>query len=108
MKTKVTARKIKENYSKIIEVGYCDLWYLLQGSEANYYTCGVYGWNADVYTFGNVAIVTGYRPFGNIQPKNVNKYNERAKEIWSKNWKYEDKVKKVNQLLDMFLLENIE
>lgn len=30
-----------------------------------YYTCGVYGWNADVYVLDyNTVIVSGYRPFG--------------------------------------------
>lgn len=34
--------------------------------DAQYYTAGVYGWNANVYVFPaySTAIVAGYRPFG--------------------------------------------
>lgn len=66
MKHKTTEKAIEQNYYKIIKVGYCNLQYLLQYEEPVAYTSGVYGWNADVYDFGNIAIVTGYRPFGNI------------------------------------------
>ena len=36
--------------------------------EPNFYTVGVYGWNADVYVIdAYTVIVTGYRPFGNVE-----------------------------------------
>jgi hypothetical protein len=64
MRTKVSARQIRENYN-CIAVGYCQLQHLLTYASAPYYTDGVYGWNFDVYTFeykgNNVAICTGYR-----------------------------------------------
>ena len=31
------------------------------------YTAGIYGWNADVYSVGDVLIVTGYRPAGRYE-----------------------------------------
>lgn len=67
MKVKVTKKQVQENYKNIIRVGYCDLHYLLRFKEADYYTAGVCGWNADIYQVNfNTCIVTGFRPFGNI------------------------------------------
>lgn len=63
MKKRVTRKFVIENY-KVLKVGYCALQGLLRYYAPRYYTAGVYGWNADVYVFGDVAICTGYRPFG--------------------------------------------
>lgn len=60
--------EVKSNYRNIIRIGAVELYYLLKFTEPVAYTSGVYGWNADVYDFDNVAIVMGYRPFGNISP----------------------------------------
>ena len=68
MKTKVTKREIQQNFSRIIEIGYCDMQFLLRYHNPNWYGCGVYGWNFDVYDLGKgLCIVTGYRPFGNLR-----------------------------------------
>ena len=66
------------------------------------FTSGVYGWNADIYDINNVAIVTGYRPFGNIHVDYdiIREYNNRAKELISDNGiEYEKKKELVNDLL---------
>lgn len=63
MRIKVAKKEIVKNF-KCFSVGYCDLQTLLNVANPQFYTAGVYGWNADIYTFGNIAIVTGYRPFG--------------------------------------------
>ena len=69
MKVRVTKKEILNTYNNVISVGYCDLQWLLKNRDANFCTTGVYGWNADVYEIDNTtAIVTGYRPFGNIRP----------------------------------------
>lgn len=73
MKEKTTQKHVKQSFDKVISVPYCRLYWLLSRREPYWYTCGVYGWNADVYNAGYhdgsaVAIVTGYRPFGNIAP----------------------------------------
>ncbi len=68
MKTQITKRAIMNGYKNVIRVGYCDLQSALKWREPNYYTAGVYGWNADVYVIDDeTVIVTGYRPFGNIE-----------------------------------------
>lgn len=64
MKAKTTNKQIKENFNKVLSVGYCDAQYLLQYKKPFAYTCGVYGWNADFYEIGNFCISTGYRPIG--------------------------------------------
>ena len=60
-------------YRNVIKVGYCDLQDALKWREPNFYTAGVYGWNSDVYVLDyDTVIVTGYRPFGNIElPRSV-------------------------------------
>lgn len=115
MKYKTTKKAVQNNYRNIIRVGASDLHYLLKFTEPVAYTSGVYGWNADVYDFGNIAIVTGYRPFGNISPdyKIVDKYNELGKEIYyeehdpTKDWneEREEKENRLNQLIQKFIEE---
>ena len=107
-KAKVTRKWVNDNFY-CCSVGYCDLQYLLHCVSADYYTCGVYGWNFDVYTYGNYAITTGYR--GMIEncktDKNVSirEYDQKAREILSKYSyaDYEDMRKEVNKLLEEFL-----
>ena len=60
-------------YPNVIKVGYCRMKDALKWREPNFYTTGVYGWNADVYVIDyDTVIVTGYRPFGNVElPREV-------------------------------------
>lgn len=74
MKTKTTKKTIMNTYSNVIRVDYGDLQSALTWREPNFYTVGVHGvWNADIYVIDiDTVIVTGYRPFGNIElPRNV-------------------------------------
>lgn len=46
-------------------VSYADLQNLFRFENPVAYTCGVYGWNSDIYLLkGNTYISTGYRPCG--------------------------------------------
>ena len=105
MKFQTTQKAIKANYGTILEVGSCDLCHLLRYRDADAYTCGVYGWNADVYDFGKVVIVTGYRPFGNYSNYDlVREYELTARKIaddWDIDW--ETRKNEVNKLLDEFV-----
>ena len=68
MKTQITKKAIMNAYRNVIKVGYCDMQDALKWREPNFYTAGVYGWNADVYVIDcDTVIVTGYRPFGNTE-----------------------------------------
>lgn len=108
----ITKTNIKRMYQNTIRIGYCELQNLLRFKKADFYTSGVYGWNADIYPINiNTAIVTGYRPFGTISPNYeiVKKYDQQAQEIL-KNGKYDYKEKEnlVNALLDNFINEVIK
>lgn len=105
MKFRTTRKAVKENSGIILEVGYCELRNLLYFKDPKAYTCGVYGWNADVYDFGKVVIVTGYRPFGNYSNYDlVREYDEKAYKIardYQVDW--ETRSEAVNKLLDEFV-----
>src|SRR5574344_954909 len=58
MQTKVTKKQVMSYNSNVLEVGYCDLQFLLGRFSPQYYTCGVYGWNADIYEIDNMCIFT--------------------------------------------------
>lgn len=107
-KIKITMKEIKENYKNIIQVGYCEIQNLLRGQEAKYYTCGVYGWNADIYEIdNNTVIVTGYRPFGNIKTNyEINsKYDDKSYKSWIRFGDYEKNVKKNKKILNNYIAE---
>lgn len=105
MKFQTTRKAIKANYGTILEVGYCDLQTLLRYKDADAYTCGVYGWNADIYILDGVAIVTGYRPFGNYSNYDlVREYELKARKIADDyNIDWETRRDAVNELLDEFV-----
>ncbi len=116
MKVKVTRKQVLDNYCQVISVGYCDLCHLLQFKSANYYNCGVYGWNCDIYDLGNgVALSTGYRPFGNLKASYYHltrEYNEKAKKVheqyYNNKIKYDTKNKKLDKLLNEFVNECLQ
>ena len=105
MKFKTTRKAITANYGTVISAGYCDLQHLFAREEAAAYTAGVYGWNADIYTFGGVAIVTGYRPFGNTDAEYTitRYYNDKAKTIVN-DWDYKgDKKEALRNLIREYI-----
>ena len=108
MKFKATQKAVKNFYRNVIRVGYCGLQYLLYYQNPIAYTCGVYGWNADVYEIGGgLAICTGYRPLGNITVDYdiVRKYDDMAREIVYNRDTYEKQKEQLNILLNNFINE---
>ena len=105
MKFQTTRKAVKENSRIILRVGYCDLQSLLYFKEAEAYTCGVYGWNADIHMFGNVTVVTGHRTFGNYSNYDlVEEYEQKAHKIatdYQADW--ETRKNEVGKLLDEFV-----
>ena len=107
-KAKVTRKWVKDNFY-CCSVGYCDLQNLLHYQSADYYTCGVYGWNMDVYTFGGYAITTGYRNMIDNVSKDyhslIREYDDKARELLKSQWEKPHDVLKteVNNLLKEFL-----
>lgn len=111
-KEKITKKQIMNGFKNIISCGYCEIQSLLQYKEANYYTTGTYGWNSDIYIINkDTAIVTGYRPFGNVESNyNTNKkYDKKANEIMIQYpKKYEERKKELQQLLKQYVKETLE
>lgn len=65
MKYKTTAKAVRAGYPYLIAIGYCEAQYLLQNRSPEAYSCGVCGWNFDVYNLSDIkrglAVCTGYR-----------------------------------------------
>jgi len=111
MKIRVKEKEIKEGFKNIICIGYCDLQYLLYYKGADFYTVGVYGWKADFYKINNNTIIsTGYQPMGTIRNYEINrKYDDKARKIvCNNNFKYETKIKKLDNLLKKYIDEMME
>lgn len=105
MKFKTTKKEINSNFKNVISIGYCDAQYLLNRKNPIAYNAGYYGWNCDIYDIKGVAIVTGYRPWGNIHPdyETIKKYEDEAREICCNSWK--DIPDQLDQLLNQFIEE---
>lgn len=101
MKTKVTKKQVMSYNSNVLAVGYCGLQSLLSRFSPQYYTCGVYGWNADIYEIDNMCICTGYRPFGNIKLdyKELDRVNKEYEVMKENNPPYEEEINEVKKLL---------
>lgn len=105
-KMKTTRKAIMASFPRVYEVGYCRLQSLFSCIEPSFYTCGVYGWSSDVYSFGDVAVVTGYRPFGKPVPSGIEeKYESRAREIADECSRYDEVKARLNDLIAEFLEE---
>lgn len=108
MKFKTTKNQINQNFKNVICVGYCKMDYLLNGKNPVAYVSGVDGWHCDIYDVKGVAIVTGYRPFGNIRPDydTIKKYEDEARKICGDSWgNYQKMLDQLDMLLDQFIKE---
>lgn len=106
MKFKTTKKAVMEGYNAVISVGYCGFQNLLFRRDPVAYTAGIYGWNADIYDLGGgVALVTGYRPFGNVNHTSgmYADFEERAK-----NARYNCGGDELDQKLDELIKEFVE
>lgn len=79
MKYKTTAKAVKNGCVNVKRAGYCDLQHLLQNHSPVAYTCGVYGWNFDVYDVYGVTICTGVRGMPGERLQGVAEYEEKAR-----------------------------
>ena len=81
MKFRTTTKAIKSSGRDLIYTGYCDLADLLRYESPIAYTCGVCGWNYDIYEIEGILICTGYRGMPGKRAKNVRDYNEKARAV---------------------------
>lgn len=105
MKAKVTKTAVKQNFSTILSLGYCDVQYLTYFKRPFGYSCGVNGWSCDYYDIDGVCLSTGYSPIGSdVDYKLLVKFEKAAQKIVTDyNINYDLKAKKVNKLLTDFI-----
>lgn len=101
MKFKTTRKAIANGSSNIVSVGYCGLSTLLRYHSPIAYTCGVYGWNFDVYKVNGLTICTGYRGMPGRTANNVHKYEEAAREA-AKRLDWKEAKQEIERLLAEF------
>lgn len=109
MKYKTTAKAIKNGCINVKCAGYCDLQYLLQNHSPVAYTCGVYGWNFDVYDVYGVTICTGYRGMPGERLQGIMEYEQKAMDVlaWENRAEtYDEKREHVERLLKEFCVLN--
>lgn len=103
MKYKTTRKAVVNGSVNVRSAGYCDLSYLLRNHSPIAYTCGVYGWNFDVFEVYGVTICTGYRNMPGKRLDGVTEYEQKAREIWGNySMPYEEQKEKTEILLQEF------
>lgn len=105
MKYRTTKKAIRENYSRIYSIGYCNLQWLLKYLDPVAYSAGVNGWACDYYEVDGAVISTGYSPIGRKVDYDLQReYDEKARAIacnYSLSW--EEQTARVNNLLHEFM-----
>ena len=104
MKYKTTRKAIVNGSTNIVCAGYCDLSALLRNHSPIAYTCGIYGWNFDVYEIDGLTICTGYRGMPGRRANNIREYEDRARAImedYSRD--YDSRCAAVEKLLHDFI-----
>ena len=99
MKNRVTRNQLKADYYDVYNIRYGYIQDITSYLRCTMYTCGIYGWNSDIYDCMNgYAISTGYRPCGNksIDRDIYIKYNERFSRL-----KHKTSVKAIQYLQAM-------
>lgn len=105
MKKLVTRKSIKNQYSKVLSVGYCNFCHLLKYKNPFAYSTRVEGWACDYYNIDGIVISTGYATIGDkISFDLQREYDNQAMEIVN-SWdlSYEDKKSQVDELLKQFI-----
>lgn len=113
MKFRTTKKEVTNGYGIVLKIGYCNAQNLLQYQNERAYTCGSYGWNADIYEiepFNGTAIVTGYRPFGTATDyETLKEYETKAEKInYDRTLDYEERKTRVNSLLVDFIRAEVK
>lgn len=107
IKTRVTKKQVINGFTTIIRLSYCSAQFLLRYCTPIYYTySNIYGWRSDIYIISdNIAISTGYAPFGNISPAYdiVKDYDDRARAVCETVRNYDDRRAVINSYLSEFI-----
>ena len=108
MKYKATKKELTNGYYRIIGIGYCQAWYLLDYEKCESYCSGSTGWSCDNYDIDGVLISTGYNYISNKNTsydyEKLRGYNQKAEEIRSNyHMKWEDQKEQIRKLLNEFI-----
>lgn len=110
-KVRITRKELKELSGTLVQTGYCDLQDLLYNHSADFYNCGVYGWNFDVYRVYGLNICTGYRgmigkPLNYAETRETNKEARKIREASWKEMSGEEAKLRIEYMLQQFCLHN--
>ena len=110
MKFKVTKKEIRNNYDRIISIGYCNAQWLLKYEEPIAYSTRSEGWACDYYDVDGVLISTGYAPLTARNTHSnydiVRRYNEQAEKIACNcSLSHEERKTQINALLKKYIKE---
>lgn len=109
-KFKTTKKAMKNEYNRIVKIGYCDAQYLLNYETPIAYSTRAEGWACDYYDIDGVLISTGYAPLDDRNMKYdynlIREYDQKARDIiYNYDKKYEEQKEEVTQLLKEFINE---
>jgi len=101
MKLQTTKKQIKQGFSTILSIPYCDAQNLLKCKNPFAYSAGVYGWSCDYYEVGGVCISTGYSPIGiPVDYKLLRELEKKAEELSGDySIEYSDLCKQLDELI---------
>lgn len=109
MKCRVTKKAVKENYIRVIQVGYCNLQNLLSCRQPFAYSTRLEGWACDYYDIGRgICVSEGYSPISKgeqVDYEIIKKYDDKAREIKGKYHNYSDRKTRLDKLIDEFIDE---
>ena len=101
---KVTRNEINKN--RMVALGYCQCQTILNLFAYKYkvgYNSGIYGWNCDLYTIGDIDIVTGYRvPYRKYSNERVKKELIALENEMTKNFDYSKLEEYRKRFLEIF------
>lgn len=106
MKYRITRKEVRRVYSRIYAVSDDVIQYLFAYHRPVMYIAGVYGWDCDVYDFGDIAVCAGYRPMGvRIPREEIEPLNLHAQDILMNGAKLDDEKRNeidniIQQLFD--------
>ena len=107
MKFKATKKEMKQNYTKIIGIGYCNAQFLLHYKNSIAYSTRAEGWACDYYDIDGVLISTGYSYLDNKNTyadyEIIKEYNNKAEKIRYSNQNCDMKKTQVTALLKEFI-----
>lgn len=104
MKKRITKKAARQLYPKMISVGYCNLQFLLKGTDPVFYSARQEGWACDYYELpGDICVSTGYSPIGRkVNYDLCRKYDKKAEEIFRETYDWDSIKGNLDKLLADF------